>query len=149
MILPAISIKQPWAYAILNLGKDVENRSWRLPQKYVGKPVLIHAGSQPDKDAKLELGFRELAAFDSEDLATGGIIGMLEFDGCCANYTSEWAERGFYHWDIRAAICLPFLACKGRLGFFEVDYDCEDLDFHLERLTVCSAFAVVEKVRRS
>jgi hypothetical protein len=27
--LTALPVKQPWAYAILNVGKDVENRRWQ------------------------------------------------------------------------------------------------------------------------
>jgi len=36
----ALSIRQPWAYAILHLGKDIENRPWRT--NFRG-PLLIHA----------------------------------------------------------------------------------------------------------
>lgn len=47
MILPALSIRQPWA-ALITLGlKDVENRSWRCPDKYIGRQVLLHAGQRP------------------------------------------------------------------------------------------------------
>jgi hypothetical protein len=41
----ALTIRQPWAYAILRLGKDVENRSWRT--HYRG-PLLIHAAARPE-----------------------------------------------------------------------------------------------------
>lgn len=41
----ALSVRQPWAWAILHGGKDVENRSWRTA--YRG-PLLIHAGRRPD-----------------------------------------------------------------------------------------------------
>jgi hypothetical protein len=40
--LKAISVRQPWAHAIIHLGKDVENRPWR--RNYSG-PLLIHASS--------------------------------------------------------------------------------------------------------
>jgi hypothetical protein len=48
MIIKAISIRQPWAWAIVTGEKDVENRSSHFPQRYRG-PVLIHAskGSDP------------------------------------------------------------------------------------------------------
>ena len=36
----ALSIRQPWAWLILNGGKDIENRSW--PTKVRGR-VLVHA----------------------------------------------------------------------------------------------------------
>lgn len=38
--MKALSVCQPWAHAILALGKNVENRSW--PTSYRG-PLLIHA----------------------------------------------------------------------------------------------------------
>jgi len=38
----ALSIRQPWAWAILHAGKRVENRDWKHPPTYRG-PLLIHA----------------------------------------------------------------------------------------------------------
>lgn len=43
--MKAISIKQPWASLIAHGIKDIENRTWKCPQKYIGKRVLIHASS--------------------------------------------------------------------------------------------------------
>lgn len=40
--MKAISIRQPWAWAILHAGKRVENRDWRGAPSYRG-PILIHA----------------------------------------------------------------------------------------------------------
>jgi len=39
--MKALSVRQPWAHAILHLGKRVENRDWR-GCNYRG-PVLLHA----------------------------------------------------------------------------------------------------------
>jgi hypothetical protein len=39
----ALSIRQPWAHAVLHLGKDVENRDWRYPPTHRGA-VIVHAG---------------------------------------------------------------------------------------------------------
>ena len=36
----ALSVRQPWAWAIIHAGKDIENRSWAT--KFRGR-VLIHA----------------------------------------------------------------------------------------------------------
>lgn len=41
--MKAISIKQPWASLIAHGIKDIENRTWKCPQKYIGQRVLIHA----------------------------------------------------------------------------------------------------------
>jgi hypothetical protein len=40
----ALSIRQPWAYAICHLSKRVENRAWKHPPSYRG-PLLIHASA--------------------------------------------------------------------------------------------------------
>lgn len=43
--MKAISIKQPWASLIAHGIKDIENRTWKCPQKYLGQRILIHASS--------------------------------------------------------------------------------------------------------
>ena len=43
--MKAISIKQPWASLIAHGIKDIENRTWKCPQKYIGQRILIHASS--------------------------------------------------------------------------------------------------------
>lgn len=122
MIYPAISIRQPWAFAILNLGKDIENRSWRFPLKYLNVPVLIHAGKSIDEEAVLFL--RKAHFVIPNDLKTGGIVGALIFEGL-NNYRanrSKWSEHGLENWAIERAWPVPFHPCKGQLGFFQVDY---------------------------
>ena len=123
MILPAIPIRQPWAWAILRLGKDCENRSWPLPQKYAGVPILIHAGKTIDPDDMNY--FLSLDIQQTIILETGGIVGVTAFseNGSLAG-KSIWAEIAKHHWRIDRARTkeLPFFPCTGRLGFFTVDY---------------------------
>jgi hypothetical protein len=45
-MVKVLTIRQPWAHAILHLGKDVENRSWRT--RYRGL-LLIHAAARPER----------------------------------------------------------------------------------------------------
>lgn len=40
----ALTLQQPWASAIAELGKDFENRTWRPPASVVGQRIAIHAG---------------------------------------------------------------------------------------------------------
>ena len=42
-----ISVRQPWAWLIMNAGKDIENRTWRTD---VRGRVLIHAAKGVTKD---------------------------------------------------------------------------------------------------
>ena len=127
MILPAISIRQPWAWAILHAGKDVENRTWDLPRKFIGRPILIHAGKriyQEDVTHLLHLG---LSVPIDGDLKRGGIVGVTVFSGCGYDSNSLWADMGMCNWriDTSRTRTLPFIPCFGRLGFFSVDYPYE------------------------
>ena len=47
-----LTVRQPWAYAIVHLGKDVENRVRNIAGDYRG-PVAIHAALAEDSDFAL------------------------------------------------------------------------------------------------
>lgn len=113
--MKALSIQQPWAHAILNLGKDVENRTW--PTGVRGR-ILIHAGKKIDRDAIEEL------ELESEAFPTGGIVGSVEIIDCVQTSGSEWFY-GPFGFVLRNPIILPFMACRGQLGFFDVEYAVE------------------------
>ena len=104
--MKALSIRQPWCHHILHDGKDVENRSW--PTKHRGK-VLIHASSKPEDAAYC----RRIGA------PLGGIVGMMEITDCVTAMESRWFF-GPYGFVIGRSRPLPFVPCKGALGFFDV-----------------------------
>ena len=113
----ALSIQQPWAYAILKLGKDIENRTW--PTKVRGR-VLIHAGKRYDTGA--DLWFRQQGIYIplGESSYTGGIIGSVEIIDCVQESDSEWFF-GPYGFVLRDPMPLPFQQVTGQLKFFKVD----------------------------
>ena len=126
--MPAITIRQPWANAILHLGKNVENRSWRT--KHRG-PILIHAGLSCKKNDVADcalvvngLGMRRPGWLTTGAArgATGGIVGVVTIVDCVQNHPSPWAIPGQWHWVLAAARPLPFQACKGRLGIWQAEY---------------------------
>jgi hypothetical protein len=41
--MKALSISQPWVWAILNAGKRIENRDWNPPKWIMGETIAIHA----------------------------------------------------------------------------------------------------------
>lgn len=114
----ALSIKQPWADLILFRGKDIENRSWRLPGWMKDQRILIHAGKKPDLDAPL----RYCAALaPNPELRTGAILGEVTIVDCVTESESEWflGPYGFVLADPK-----PWekpLPCRGQLGFFKVE----------------------------
>lgn len=46
----ALTLWQPWAWAIAHAGKRIENRTWPPPERVVGKQIAIHAGKKLDKE---------------------------------------------------------------------------------------------------
>ena len=49
--LLALTLQQPWASAVRDLGKRTENRSWPAPKRAVGSIIAIHAGQTFHEDA--------------------------------------------------------------------------------------------------
>jgi hypothetical protein len=111
----ALSVRQPWAWAIIEGGKDVENRAWLT--NYTG-PLLIHAGLQDDLDGWHFLD--EMGIRLPVDPPTGGLIGIVDLVNCVLGYESVWAQDRRWHWVLKNPRPLPFVAYKGRLGLFNV-----------------------------
>lgn len=125
-MLPTLSVRQPFAWAMLHAGKSVENRSWALPAKYVGCPVLLHASKKYDWDGHIFM-YRTLdleSSVSQTDVTApmGGIVGVIQFGGMTCSSKSQWAEQGKKHWLIESARPLPFFPCPGQLHFFQVPY---------------------------
>lgn len=136
--MKALSIQQPWAWAIICAGKDVENRSWRKagcggswkkdnPGLYQArelvksKPVFaIHCGQKFDDDGydflRLKLG---AAVPWRGDFRLGGIVGTARLIDVVTAHSSEWFE-GPIGLVLAEAKPVPFVPFKGALGFFDV-----------------------------
>ena len=122
--MKALSIRQPWAWLILNAGKDIENRDW--PTSFRG-PFLIHASKGMTRD-EYDNGIWTLtdirpdhvhALPPFEKLERGGIVGMATIVGCVRKSESPWFF-GEYGFELRDVMPLPFTPYKGALGFFDV-----------------------------
>lgn len=127
----AISIRQPWAWAIVHAGKDIENRDW--PTRFRG-PVCIHAAKgMTNREYEDANGFVQavLGERPSEwlmqwhgvtaapyKLERGGIIGVAEVVDCVAVSDSPWF-MGRYGFVLRNVRSVPFVPVKGALGFFD------------------------------
>jgi hypothetical protein len=122
-----ISVRQPWAWLIINAGKDIENRDWST--KVRGR-VLIHAAKGCTKDEwraawgcvqeicpeAWDKACREIQAGSIE---RGGIIGSVEIVDCVSKSDSPWFF-GRYGFVLRDPQPLPFYPCRGQLGFFRI-----------------------------
>lgn len=119
----ALSVRQPWAWAIIHAGKPVENRDWRRPNpglKFRGR-VAIHASKGMTRDEYLQaasfmvtLG---IVCPPARDLLRGGIVGSVEVVDVVSSYDSPWffGPRGLV---LAAAEPCAFIPSVGALGFF-------------------------------
>lgn len=90
--MKAIYIKQPWASLISHGIKDVENRTWKCPQKYIGQRVLIHSSSgkgvrtwsyNQDDELRKDRGIYFNCVYDK--FPKGVIIGSVVIADCVQN----------------------------------------------------------------
>lgn len=125
-MLPALSIRQPWAWLVVNGHKDIENRDWQTT--FRGR-ILVHAGQtltgpgyQEVKEFLRTNGLLtpDFPSFDDMKSMTGGIVGHVRITDCVATSSSPWFVEGGYGFVLADAKPLPFRPWKGRLGFFNV-----------------------------
>jgi hypothetical protein len=137
--MKALSIRQPWAWLIVNGWKNIENREWRTS---VRGRVLIHASKGMAANEWADAwGFaegiagHELASPHAVEIERGGIVGSVEIVDCRTSSRSSWFQ-GAFGFVLRDPVPLPFHPCRGALGFFDVKLPyqvcrvcgCHDLD---------------------
>jgi hypothetical protein len=115
--MKTLSIQQPWAWAILH-GKNVENRDWYTP---VRGRILIHVGKKYDSSAESFIESQGFLIPLRPNIPLGGIIGSVEIVDCVTEMDSPWFF-GKYGFVLKNPKALPFMCCRGQLGFFEVNY---------------------------
>lgn len=130
--MKAITLKQPWATAMMTLGKDVENRCWKMPASIMGQRVAIHAGLGWDRHGG------ELLAVVQNNVSRGCLLGSVVFKGFVnprervhaglvaeeveAVLRSRWAEPDSEFWWYVAeprSLSIP-IPCRGALGFWKL-----------------------------
>lgn len=136
--MKALSIRQPWAWLIVNGYKAVENRDWNT--NFRGE-FLIHASkgmTRMEYDSCQGFCWRGLEPTKQvtlppfEDMERGGIVGIASLVNVVherekhllTECDKPWffGEYGFILDNVRP---LPFMPLKGALGFFNVNYEGE------------------------
>ena len=144
----ALSIRQPWAWAILHAGKDIENRDWKGYGGKLGRDkgfrgdVLIHASQRPNPTRLVREG-EEFSAFCRERRITlpdgehpgvlscrdlfrdcGGIVGIARIVDIRPNGeapASRWAIPGLLGLVLAQVEAFPqMVPCNGARGFWTV-----------------------------
>lgn len=124
--MKAISLMQPWPWLILHAGKDIENRQWTT--SYRG-PIALHASRTFDKQATRDGQVWLPERYRPQNGATmptspyqydiGGIVGIAMLTGVVTHSSSRWFS-GPYGFLLRDVHAVPFVACNGKPGLFDV-----------------------------
>lgn len=137
--MKCLSIHAPWSWAILNAGKNIENRS--RPTSYRG-PLLIHASkSRTSYDGFTPRTWQ--SEFDCdlppwESLVKGAIVGVVDVVDCFHIFREPVKQQKYSKWS-QGPYCWVFsnprafevpIPYKGNQNLFNVD---DSLVSHLIR----------------
>lgn len=118
----AMTLWQPWAYAICSLNKRVENRTWQPPRAVWGKRIAIHAGRKIDSDACAALVEHGFAL--PEQFVTGAVVATAVLSGVARSEASVprlqqiWF-RGPVGWLLKDVKVLDEpIECTGKQGLW-------------------------------
>ena len=122
--MKALSIRQPWAWAILHASKRIENRVWRCD--YRGT-LLIHAAKGCTRREYIQAlawmatrGVFVGSAPHLADMPRGALVGIADVCGCVDTSPSPWfiGPYGIELANVRAFVePIPY---RGQLGLFDV-----------------------------
>ncbi|WP_213287535.1 hypothetical protein [Bradyrhizobium sp. sGM-13] len=123
----ALSVRQPWAWAIIYAGKNIENRSWHahnpayLDAKRI-KAFCVHAASGMTR-AEYQHAAEYITKIHgycppAHELLRGGIIGAVELVDIVRKSHSPWFF-GTIGLVLANPVPLTPIPATGQLGFFE------------------------------
>lgn len=139
--MKALTLKAPWAFAVVALGKRVENRSWKPPAALIGQRVAIHAGvtwtnhdAREAADAAYDSGVSYPTAFTATVksgfksgcvVATATLARVRHLDEVPAEERTPW-HLGPWCWELEdVQRVTPAVPAKGRLGLWDVELGAE------------------------
>lgn len=138
-----LTVRQPWAWAIVQGGKDVENRSRNIAGNYRG-PVAIHAAAreaaemwEPGGPVDTIARITDRVVVTAQRSAIIGVVDLVEVHHAAEcwrkpwkheveGWCTPWATEDNHHLvlDNPRALATPIPA-KGRLGLWHPDAELE------------------------
>lgn len=143
--MKALTVRQPWAFAIAALGKTVENRTWTTSYRGL---LAIHAGARWDSNEAVQR-VGELTGVTLVTADTSAIVAVVDLESIHNSVTcirpveerhehedgpftcSRWAigigfDNGMHHWTLANSRQLKYpISCKGRQGLWDLPDDVE------------------------
>jgi len=129
--MKAISIMQPWLFAICRMGKQIENRTWAPSPMLIGQRIALHAGKKED-DALPVPGYSagNGAGTFSSVIAVATLAEIVRTKRRAAELGQErwWVDRpsnvGHLFADI-VELPRPVIGVSGSLSYWQLPADIE------------------------
>ncbi len=108
----ALTIPQPWAWAIVHSDRRIENRDWRPPRYLLGNLIAIHAGKTLDRTALEHLRTELGLTVPERLLVSGAVVAVAKVRGSSAKAPASghpqtrWWE-GPIAWIFDQVVMLP------------------------------------------
>jgi hypothetical protein len=117
-VMRCLSIRQPWAWLVVNGHKPIENRDW--PTGHRGD-LLIHAGRAFDHAGLSNVlqRFPHLRAAMPTQYELGGVVGRAQLVQCVEYSVNPWFT-GPYGFVLHDARPMPLVPMRGQLGIYSV-----------------------------
>lgn len=119
----ALSVRQPWAWAIINAGKDVENRSAGAVRHMTTGRIAIHAAkgmTREEYESARDFMIASIGVVCPAPhlLERGGLVGSVDVFDIVKQSASPWffGPCGLL---LRNAAACSFVPAKGALGYFK------------------------------
>jgi len=141
MIVKTLSLRQPWAWLVVDGVKTVENRKWKTKFK-LPLPFLIHAAlaMTPEEFDFAEKWCGLSLPPDPAFYIRGGIIGAALITEIVPPGSTDggiWHMKEQYGYKLEGIMALPFRPLRGALNFFDVEASPEEAEA-IKKLTPIS-----------
>lgn len=118
---PVLTVMQPYASMLVTGYKTKEFRDWRIPIKYTGEWILIHAGKREKGKLFVDpILYEDFLFVYGKDLPEHSILGAVKFDAA--------EETGFrkykFQWPVIKSVLFTSEICgvSGKLRIWKYDF---------------------------
>ena len=118
-----LTVQQPYASMLVSDAKRYEFRGWKLPEKYIGKWVMIHAGKKVLK-TKVKVSdscYKFFMNYANDKRLFGCIVGAVRFG---ASELSDTPIFTGYRWPVQECFQLnaPIKDIRGKQGLWKITF---------------------------
>lgn len=130
MEFPVLTVHQPYALMLVAGKKPIEFRSWKLPEKYIGQRIFIHASLKEAEfysgivDPSTYITYSRLAEYNEY---FGCIVGSVIFgksEGPFDGSSYGVPSKTIYKWPVEQPIMLekPLTRIPGKQGIWKIKF---------------------------